>query len=149
MNEHLNLPARSFGRGLLRNPGLDEMFEGLLRPLANGTPIEARMPALDIYEAEANFTIRAELPGVDVNQIDVTVHEGVLTITAETKSEDSDENGRPLRRERWVGKFKRTLRLGADAEETGVKAAYKDGVLEILVPKAEVAKPHRVAVEVS
>ena len=95
------------------------------------------------------YTIHAELPGVRKADVNVTFENGVLTLSAETKSETEEKEGeRVIRQERRYGKYMRSLRLGADIDESKVMANYKDGVLEIVLPKAEAVKPKRINVDV-
>ena len=92
----------------------------------------------------------ADVPGAKKEDIDVTLENGILTITAETKSEKEEKEGeRVLRQERRYGKYVRSLRLGTQIDEKGVKANYKDGVLELTLPKAEEVKPKKITVDVA
>lgn len=130
----------------------DQLFEGFFRPLR---PLEEQthwdlVPAVDVSENDEQFTVRAELPGVKKDDISVTVENGVLTIGAETRSEsESQDSGRYIRQERRYGKYLRGLRLGVQIDEHKIKATYKDGVLELVLPKAETVKPKRIAVDVA
>jgi len=93
--------------------------------------------------------VHADLPGVNKDDINVTVENGVLTITAETTSEKEEKEGeRVIRQERRYGKYVRSLRLGSEVDAGNVKANYKDGVLELVLPKAEAAKPKKISVDV-
>lgn len=130
----------------------DQMFEGFLRPMRimeenNGG--RDLVPAVDVSENGDAYTIHAELPGVRKEDVNVTFENGVLTLSAETKSETEEKEGeRVIRQERRYGKYMRSLRLGADIDESKVMANYKDGVLEIVLPKAEAVKPKRINVDV-
>lgn len=130
----------------------DQFVERFFRPMRS---VEERMswdlvPAVDVSEADDHYLVRAELPGVKKDDIDVTLEGGVLTITAETKSEQEQKNGeRFIRQERRYGKYMRSLRLGSGIDEHKVKANYKDGVLELVLPKSESVKPRRIAVDVA
>lgn len=133
----------------------DQLFEGFFRPLR---PFEERarwdlVPAVDVSEDDEQFTVRAELPGVKKEDISVTLENGVLTIGGETRAESETKEGkegeRYIRQERRYGKYLRSLRLGAHIDEHKIKATYKDGVLELVLPKAEAVKPKRIAVEVA
>ena len=81
------------------------------------------------------------------DDIEVTVHDGILTLAAETKSEESDESGRVLRRERRYGKYARSLNVGTEVDEESVSAEYRDGVLTITIPKAAKVLPRKIAVD--
>ena len=102
--------------------------------------------ALDVEEGSDGYTLRANLPGVKLEDIDISVHENTLTITAETASERADEASRLVIRERRSGKFTRSLRFPVDVHGEAVEASFDNGVLEILVPKAEQIKPRQIPV---
>ena len=126
-----------------------DFFEGFFRPARSIEPTRNVVPAVDVSEDDNGYVVRAELPGVKKEDIDVTLEDGVLTISAETKSESEEKEGeRVIRRERRYGKYARSLRLGTQVEEGKVKANYKDGILELALPKSEAVKPKRIAVDV-
>lgn len=102
--------------------------------------------ALDVEEGSDGYTLRANLPGVKLEDIDISVHENTLTIAAETASEQADEASRLVIRERRSGKFTRSLRFPVDVHGEAVEASFDNGVLEILVPKAEQIKPRQIPV---
>jgi HSP20 family protein len=130
----------------------DQMFEGFFRPmraLEENNGGRDLIPAVDVSENDDHFTVRAEVPGVKKEDVNVTYENGMLTLSAETRSESEEKEGeRVIRQERRYGKYMRSLRLGADIDEGKIKAAYKDGVLEISLPKAEEVKPKRISVDV-
>jgi HSP20 family protein len=128
----------------------DNMFEGFFRPLRalEQAPRGALIPAVDVSEDDEQYLIRAELPGVKKDDISVTLEDGVLHISAETKSEQEEKQaGRIIRQERHYGKYVRSLRLVNAVDEQKVKAKYKDGVLELVLPKSESVKPKQITVE--
>jgi len=144
-------PRREVGWGLFNN-NLDDVFEGFFRPYAAnpGDVSGSLVPAIDLHEDGKSYTVRAEIPGVKKEDIDVTVHDGVLTINAESRYEHEEkEEGRVIRQERRYGKYVRTIRLGKDVDDSSVKANYKDGVLELELPKVEEVKPKKIAIEVN
>lgn len=102
--------------------------------------------ALDVEEGSDGYTLRANLPGVKLEDIDISIHEDALTITAETVSEQVDESSRLVIRERRSGKFTRSLRFPVDVHGEAVEASFDNGVLEILVPKTEQIKPRQIPV---
>lgn len=142
---------RSRRRGWL-DDDFEQMFEGFFRPmriLEENNGGRDLIPAVDVSENDDHFTVHAEIPGVKKEDINVTYENGVLTVSAETKSESQEKQGeRVIRQERRYGKYMRSLRLGADIDESKIKAAYKDGVVEITLPKAEEVKPKRISVDV-
>jgi len=129
----------------------NRVFQGFLSPMrwveeATG---EDLTPAMDVKERDDAYVIKTEMPGVNKDDVSITLENGVLTITGESKSEKEEKEGeRVLRQERRYGKFVRSLRLGTQIDEKGVKASYKDGVLELILPKAEEVKPKRITVDV-
>lgn len=131
----------------LVNDELDNLFEGFFRPLrrAHEAAAMSSMP-MDVTERENEYVIRAEMPGMRKEQIDVTLTNGVLTITGEARSEEQETQGeRVLRQERRYGKCARSMRLGSRIDEKAIKAHYRDGVLELVLPKAEDIKPKKIA----
>jgi len=106
-------------------------------------------PALDAHEDKDKYTVAIELPGLKKEDINVSVHEGVLTVSGERKTEKSTTEGTMHRTERYSGKFSRSVSLPAVVRADAVSAVYKDGVLTVEIPKAEEAKPKTVEVKVS
>jgi len=110
----------------------------------------AKMPAIDVSENEGAYLVKAELPGVAREDLNVTINDGVLTINAERKEEKKDEkDGRVIRQERYYGKFVRSLRLGSDIDEGRIEAEYENGVLNLSLPKTAEVKPRKVDVKIS
>ena len=152
MNNIVRQPNREASWGIF-NDNLDNVFEGFFRPFSaqtregnNGSLV----PVIDLHENDNSYTVKAEIPGVKKEDIDVTVQDGVLTINAETRYEHEDKkDGRVIRQERRYGKYVRSIRLGKDIDEEKVKANYKDGVLELELPKVEEVKPKKISVNVS
>ena len=106
-------------------------------------------PALDAFEDKDKYTVSIEVPGLKKDDLNVTVHDGVLTISGERKTEKGVKEGTVHRTERYYGKFSRSVSLPAAVRADKVSAAYKDGVLTVEVPKAEEAKPKTIEVKVS
>jgi HSP20 family protein len=130
---------------------IDTLLSTLMRPVYSGQERggSALVPAVDITETDQAYLVRAELPGVKKDDLQITINDGVLTINAETRQEsEAKENGRLIRQERRYGKFVRSMRLGNDVDENNVSADYRDGVLSLTLPKAEEVKPRRIDVNV-
>jgi HSP20 family protein len=106
-------------------------------------------PALDVWDDKDNLVVKVELPGLKKDEIDLSLHDGVLTITGERKHEVQNGEGRSFRSERYFGKFQRSVTLPTPVDSTKVNASYKDGILTVELPKAEEAKPKQIAVNVS
>lgn len=150
MNEVSRTPARNIGWGLFSDD-FDRLFDGFLRPARTGGEEQGKalIPPTDVIEHDNEYLVRAELPGVRKEDIDITVQDGVLTINAESKSAvEERQGGRLIRQERRYGKYVRSMRLGAQIDEGKVKANYRDGVLELRLPKAEEVKPKKISVDV-
>lgn len=105
------------------------------------------MPAVDIKEEHERFVIRADVPGVDPKDIDVTMENGVLTIKGERKLETKDEGGNGYRRvERVHGVFYRRFGLPDTADADNISAKGRNGVLEVVIPKKAELQPKRIEV---
>ncbi|MBA53358.1 MAG: heat-shock protein [Pseudomonadales bacterium] len=107
------------------------------------------MPATDISENETEYTISAELPGIRKEDIDVSLHDGVLSIEAHSKSEHEEKGDKQIRSERRYGKFIRRFTLGENADESAVQAKFEDGVLKLVVKKTspqETPKPKAIPI---
>ena len=103
-------------------------------------------PAVDIKEEDERFVLKADIPGVDPKDIDVTMEDGVLTIKGERKHESEEEREGYKRVERSYGSFYRRFSLPDTADAERVTAKGKDGVLEVSIPKQEKVQPRRIAV---
>jgi HSP20 family protein len=103
-------------------------------------------PAVDLYEKDDHFVIKAELPGVDKNDIKVDLKDRVLTLSGERTHDNEVKEENYYRQERSYGKFQRVFRLPADVDSDKIKAEFKDGVLQVEVPKPEEKKAKQVTV---
>ena len=104
-------------------------------------------PAVDIYETAAReYVIKAELPEMKRDDINVTFEQNVLTLSGERKATFDDDNGAYHRSERAHGRFTRSFTLPASVDGAAISAIYKDGVLTIRVPQREEAKPKQITV---
>ncbi|OGC42846.1 hypothetical protein A2Y85_06165 [candidate division WOR-3 bacterium RBG_13_43_14] len=106
------------------------------------------MPAIDIAEINGHLKIKAEIPGMKKEDIKVSVKNGYLTISGEKKQEKETKEPSYHRVERYYGQFCRSIALPADVEADKVKAEYKDGLLNIEIPKPESMQPKNVEIEV-
>jgi len=105
------------------------------------------LPKTDISENENEFLVRAEVPGIDKKDIDITLSDGLLTIKGEKKFENEEKNENYHRRESSYGSFTRSFQLSSEIENDGIEANYRDGVLKITLPKAEAAAPKKIEVK--
>lgn len=151
MNEMTRMPDNRSLWGVFDD--FDNLFDDFWRPVRRRTGGEAGgafAPALDVTETDNEYHVRADLPGVKKDDLDISIQDGVLTINAEIKYQDEKkDNGRIIRQERRYGKFVRSMRLGDAVDTDNVKAEYKDGVLNLVLPKAEQVRPKRIDVQVS
>lgn len=127
---------------------VDQVLDRLLseRSLGTETPVAAWTPRVDVKEEENRFVIRADVPGVDPKDIDITLEEGVLTLKGERKSEARSEQDGWTRVERVVGSFSRCFTLPETVDAEGVCAQGQNGVLEIVIPKQAKLQPKRITV---
>jgi len=106
------------------------------------------IPAMDLLEEDERFVLRADLPGVEEESINVELQDNVLTISGERAPEHRAQDGGYQRLERAWGAFSRSLTLPAGIDPESIEASFNNGVLEVRVPKPEERKPRRVAINV-
>ncbi len=137
----------TFGRWNDLRDELDSLFEspvwsGFARP---GQLFTGWSPALDLYQNKDNLVAVIELPGMRKEDIEISLHDGTLTISGERKAGSS--NGEKAERtERYVGVFRRSIALPTRVDANKVSATYRDGILTVTLPKAEEAKPKQIQV---
>lgn len=141
-----------------RMQGLERHFESLFpgiwnRPMHLGFPewaqigsMELKMPKVDIVDRDTDVMVRAEIPGVKKEDLDVSVTDSAITIKGATSEEKKEEKGDYYRSETYKGSFSRTLTLPGEVDGSKAKSTFKDGILEVIVPKHEHARRHRVEV---
>ena len=139
-----------FGRLTNLRDEIDRLFETPLAELTRTSQLLSGWnPALDVYEDKDNLVVKAEIPGMKREDIDVSLHDGSLSISGERKSESKHEDAETYHSERFFGKFQRTVTLPTPVAADKVKAQYKDGILTVTLPKTEEAKPKHIDVNVS
>ena len=106
-------------------------------------------PALDLYEDKDNVHVKVELPGLSKGDVSVTVHDDILSIKGEKRQETEKKDANVYRIERSFGSFARTIELPSNVDSKRVEARFKDGVLQITLPKSESAKPKEIEVKVN
>ena len=134
------------------NRMLDDVFGGLMRRSGGqqrGQQLVTEWaPAIDVVTKDGDLLIRAELPGVKQEDVDITLQNNVLTISGERKAEQEEERGGYYVRERRYGSFSRSLALPEGLDESKVHARYENGVLEVTVEgAAAVREPKRIQIE--
>lgn len=131
----------------LRNE-IDRLFEAPLTELAQASQLlSGWTPPIDVHEDKDNVLVKVELPGMKKEDIDISLHEGCLSVSGERKV-STIENAEVHRAERFEGRFQRTVSLPSAVAAERVTAQYKDGVLTVTLPKTEEAKPRRIDVNV-
>lgn len=132
------------------NRVLDEMFGGLARVggRQQGERPMQWAPALDVLHEDGDGVVRAELPGVKQEDVEVTLHRGVLTISGRREAEEQRQGSGFYVRERRYGTFRRSMTLPESVEDDAISARFRDGVLEIRVSgAAAVQEPRRIQIE--
>jgi HSP20 family protein len=107
------------------------------------------VPAVDVLEDKDSIIVRAELPGIKKEDIDLSLHEGVLSLSGERKEKGRSEDSETYRSERFYGRFHRTVTLPKPVAADKVQASYKDGLLTVTLPKTEEAKPRQIEVNLA
>ncbi len=135
----------------------DELFERLFRapfpfPTFDFEPLTRAMegtwvPKLDLTETEKEFVVRAEVPGVPRENLDVNLEDNVLTLTGHREKKISEKSEEYLWEEREAGKFMRSVRLPKAVEANKVEATYQDGILTVRLPKVETAVKNRILIK--
>lgn len=129
---------------------IDRLFEAPLAELARSSRLlSGWTPALDVFEDKDSVVVKAELPGLKREDIEVSLHNGSLSISGERKAETQREDADVYRSERIFGRFQRTVTLPTPVSGDKVKAQYQEGVLTITLPKTEEAKPKQINVNVN
>ncbi|HLJ61553.1 MAG TPA: Hsp20/alpha crystallin family protein [bacterium] len=136
--------------GTLRR-SMERMFDEFFTPrqaVRNATGTIVWEPAVEMFETQDSVVVRAELPNVDPKTVDVTVTNDAITLKGETKRGEEQKGRNFYRRELRYGAFTRTLPLATEVKSAEAKATYKDGLLELSVPKSERVKPTSVKVQI-
>ncbi len=126
---------------------IEDSFRALMRPWRMDTPDAAPRIKIDLTEADGSYAVKAEIPGVRKEDIDVRVDGNMVTVSAEVRSEKKDREGdRILRQERQQGYASRSFTLACPVDETRAEARYQDGVLELKLPKKAATSSKRLAI---
>ena len=132
----------------LQSVAVDTQLEHLFEDFFSSAPLRTALtPAVDVEETTDAYVFRADLPGMSSKDVKVSVHNDTLTLRGERKHEEKKSEGSLYRVERAYGSFERSFTLGLPVRADQVKASYKDGVLEVHVPKADEAKPRDIEVQ--
>ena len=129
---------------------VNRLFDDSSRPTgrAGSEPAFARTwaPAVDIFEDREGIMVRADLPGLRLEDIDIELTGDTLTLKGERKFQDAQRKDGYVHVERAYGQFRRSFTIGSPVRNDAVKASYKDGILEVYLPKSEETKPKKVQV---
>ena len=128
---------------------INRLFEDVFYPMGRGeidSGLWSWNPVADTYDRDDHFVIKAELPGVDKKDIVIDVKDGVLTLKGERTYDNEVTDDKYYRKERAYGKFERSFALPVNVDADKIKAEYKDGVLEIEIPKPEEHKPKKITI---
>jgi len=141
-------------RSLSPQDGLSRLFQSFASALES--PLEAGLetqfpgggfPAVDMHDGKDALTVKAELPGMKKEEIDISLEGGVLTLSGERKGGCESESGGASHCERWFGRFQRSISLPYKVDTKNIKASYTDGVLTVTLAKAEEARAKKIKVQ--
>lgn len=134
---------------------IERLFEEFFEPAPRRRRLWSRLepgvvvPNVDMYDRKNEIVVKAELPGIEKENIDLKITENNLTIKGELKKEEEVKEEDYYSRERTYGSFTRTIALPTEVDSSKAKATFKNGILEIILPKKEEAKPKEIKIEVS
>ena len=156
-NENFPVEKRTSPRAVNPFEEMDRMFEGFfprrwMQPFHLDMPhwpeiAELKAPKVDIIDRETEIVVKAELPGVAKEDVDVTMTDNSVTIKGRTSHEEKEEKGNYYRSEISRGSFSRTIALPADVTADKAKAIFNDGILELTIPKEEKSHSKSIPVE--
>lgn len=126
---------------------MNRMFNTSLRRMTGAEGAFA--PAMDVLEEKDKLIVKAELPGISKDDVNVTFHDGYLTVRGEKKHETESQDANYYHSERVYGTFARTIQLPTAVDVKKVEARFKDGVLFVTLPKTEEAKPKQIDIKVN
>ena len=143
------VPWKPFGELSSFRGEMDRLWNRFL----GGTPFgrtftEEWLPSVDVTETKDNLLIKAELPGLEAKDVNVSVSGDILTIKGEKKKEEEEKDEHYYHCERYCGSFQRSFRLPVDVQADKVEATFDKGVLKVTLPKAEEAKKKKIEVKV-
>jgi len=145
-----NLDRRESFRGTSPDSQRNRLFTDFFgRAMQEQNNLTTWAPAVDIYEGENELVVKADLPDVEPEDLDIHVENNLLTIRGERKFEKQADEKEYLRLERAYGSFARSFSLANTVNTEAIKADYKDGVLTLNIPKREEAKPKQIKVNVA
>jgi HSP20 family protein len=147
----INFPSRGWQNPLEEMERMINQMDLLTRAMFGGRP-EMRLspssvfPAVNITEDKGSYIVRAELPGIKTDELDLQINGRNLTISGERKIQFEGEDAKYHRREREAGKFSRAIRLPGDIDSNSVEAKMVNGILTVVMSKSEASKPKQISV---
>jgi HSP20 family protein len=132
---------------LTMNDRLNRVFDEALGQQAGALDSGQWAPAVDLREEENQFVLEADMPGMKKEDMDIHLENGILTIQGERRFEAEARKDNYHRIERAYGKFIRSFTLPTRVKADAIAASYKDGILEVVIPKAEESKPKKIAIK--
>ena len=128
---------------------MNELFDKTFgaSPMASNAATHLYYPAVDILESEDSYLIRADLPGIKQEDVHLEVQEGVLTLRGQRRVEEPANGVEYHRVERRAGTFSRSFYLPQAIKQDGIKATFRDGILDVHMPKADEAKPKKITIK--
>ncbi|MGA8180253.1 MAG: Hsp20/alpha crystallin family protein [Desulfobacterales bacterium] len=145
-----NMPSWGFDRAFREFDRLRREMDDLYGAISGGTlpmPSAGVFPLTNLSEDSKNYYVRAELPGIKSNELDIQVTAEGISISGERKIPKEGENARYHRREREAGKFSRLINFPGQVHTEKVEASMENGVLKVTIPKSEAAKPRQITVK--
>jgi HSP20 family protein len=133
---------------LMKPEPFSNEFQRLFNTLFDQSESQRWVPAMDLVEHDDHFTLRADLPGLSEQDVNIEIRDAALTVSGERSAEHEQRERGWYRLERQFGKFSRTLTLPEGVDADAVKASFDRGVLEVTIPKPEERKPRRVSISV-
>ncbi len=129
---------------------LSNLFRPMSKMLGMDTGLfeKAGSPPIDVYDSDNEVLVKADMPGLTKEEIDVSIHDNILTIKGEKKRENDVHKEGYYKSERFYGSFSRSIQLPAEVKHDKVNANYENGVLELKLPKREEAKTKRINIDV-
>ena len=122
---------------------VDRMFE---RAFGGDFGARRSAPAMDLVEHKDRYQVRIDLPGLSKDDIEISMHDEVLSISGEKKGETKETEGNLIHQERWSGKFSRSLKLAKDVNANQIEAVFENGVLEVSLPFVPEVQPRKIEV---
>ena len=136
----------TYGRAMGLRQVMDRLLEDAVVMPRPGDGQGTSGPALNVYEENDQLIVEAQLPGLKAEDLDINVEQGVLTISGQTAVQEERKERNYLVREHRTGRFSRSMRLPATYDSDGCTANFEDGVLRLVFPKSESAKPRRIQI---